>query len=54
MIEEELRSGISLFGKDGAFALLLRDMLNLILEREMAIVTLKMAIERNGKAETVI
>jgi transposase-like protein len=34
-VKEQLRSGKSLFGKDGAFAPLLQEMLNSILEGEM-------------------
>src|ERR1700722_14912743 len=34
-VKEQFRSGKSLYGKDGAFAPLLQDMLNSILEGEM-------------------
>lgn len=34
-VKEQMRSGKSLFGKDGAFAPLLQEMLNSILEGEM-------------------
>jgi putative transposase len=34
-VKEQLRSGKSLFGKEGAFAPLLQEMLNSILEGEM-------------------